>query len=84
MRDIHNEWQLQEAKNKLSQLIKAATNGVPQYISVHGKSTVVILSTQEYERLSRPTTKLSDSLSMPLFDDDPFDRDTDFGRDAEL
>jgi prevent-host-death family protein len=87
MTDIPNEWQLQEAKNKLSQLIKAANQGVPQYITVHGKSAAVILSAQDYERLSRPQTKLSSTLLMPLFDDeddDPFTRDADFGRDLDL
>lgn len=84
MSDIPNQWQLQEAKNRLSQLIRAAADGVPQYITVHGKSTAVILSAQEYERLSHRKGSLSTSLTMPLFDDDPFDRSTDHGRDIDL
>jgi prevent-host-death family protein len=42
-----NQWQLQEAKNKLSQLVKEAGQGFPQYITVHGKSTAVVLSIKD-------------------------------------
>ncbi|MCX4026777.1 type II toxin-antitoxin system Phd/YefM family antitoxin [Endozoicomonas sp. SM1973] len=53
-----NEWQLQEAKNKLSKLIKDAGNGLLQYITVHGKQTAVVLSVKEYERLMHSTENL--------------------------
>ena len=54
MNTLPNEWQLQEAKNKLSQLVKEAKKGHPQYITVHGRNTAVVISAQEYERLKRP------------------------------
>lgn len=88
MTETTNEWQLQEAKNKLSQLVKAAGDGTPQYITVHGKSTAVLLSVREYERLSRPKSTLSEALTMPLFDRDNnselFERNMDYGRDIDL
>ena len=34
MNKLPNQWQLQEAKNKLSQLVKNADKGVPQYITI--------------------------------------------------
>lgn len=46
-------WQLQEAKARLSEVIKAAKEG-PQNITVHGESTAVVLSSAEYERLKQP------------------------------
>lgn len=86
MNSLHNEWQLQEAKNKLSQLVKAAKKGIPQYITVHGRNTAVVISTQEYERLKRPSSTLSSALQMPILDNDDtlFERNTDIGRDVNL
>ena len=74
------QWQIQEAKNKLSQLIKIADSGVPQFISVHGKNAAVILSCHDYQRLTRPVNKLSSALLVPLLDEsegDLFERNPD-------
>lgn len=81
-----NEWQLQEAKNKLSQLVKDAGKGIPQYITVHGRNTAVILSTKEYVKLKRPESKLSSILLAPIIenDEDLFDRSDDTGRTIDL
>ncbi|MEE9355748.1 MAG: type II toxin-antitoxin system Phd/YefM family antitoxin [Methylococcaceae bacterium] len=81
-----NEWQLQEAKNKLSQLVKDAGKGIPQYITVHGRSTAVILSTKEYAKLKRADSKLSSTLLMPIMenDEDLFERNRDIGREIDL
>ncbi|NJN45340.1 MAG: type II toxin-antitoxin system Phd/YefM family antitoxin [Candidatus Competibacteraceae bacterium] len=86
MNNFPNEWQLQEAKNKLSQLVKAAKKGIPQLITVHGKSTAVVISAQEYERLKRPTSTLSSALLTPILDDDDrvFERNSDTGREINL
>ena len=45
------KWQMQEAKARLSELIKSAVNNGPQEISVRGKSTAVILSIDKYREL---------------------------------
>ena len=47
-------WQLQEAKARLSELIKKASKEGPQKITVHGTPVAVIISNKEYERLTRP------------------------------
>jgi antitoxin Phd len=47
-------WQLQEAKARLSEVIKKAAREGPQSITVHGEPTAVILSNEEYERLKHP------------------------------
>jgi prevent-host-death family protein len=44
-------WQLQEAKAKLSQLVRE-TAEEPQQISVHGKPAVVVVSQDRYEDLT--------------------------------
>ena len=44
-------WPLQEAKNKLSEVIdRAATRG-PQVVTRHGKRVAVIVSAQEFDRM---------------------------------
>jgi len=47
-----NQWQLQEAKNNLSQLIKDAASGDAQVVTVHGKPTAVIVSAEAYAKLT--------------------------------
>lgn len=43
-------WQLQEAKAKLSELVKKAEEE-PQEITVHGEAKAVVLAKSEYDRL---------------------------------
>ena len=47
-------WQLQEAKARLSEVIKKAAKEGPQKITVHGEPTAVVISSEEYERLKHP------------------------------
>jgi len=49
-----NTWQLQEAKARLSEVIKKAKKEGPQSITVHGSPTAVVISSKEYERLKHP------------------------------
>jgi antitoxin Phd len=46
-------WQLQEAKARLSELVKSSQRDGPQEISVRGEPAVVVLSVVEYDRLRR-------------------------------
>ena len=48
-------WQLQEAKNRLSELVKAAKSEGPQIITVHGKEEVALISMAELRRLKQRT-----------------------------
>lgn len=47
-------WQLQEAKARLSEVIKQASTEGPQTITMRGEPTAVVISKDEYERLKRP------------------------------
>jgi len=49
-----DKWQLQEAKARLSEVIKKAKKEGPQGITVHGEPTAVVISKEEYEKLKRP------------------------------
>lgn len=44
-------WALQDAKARLSELVKKAQKQGPQYISVHGDPAVVVISEKEYKSL---------------------------------
>jgi antitoxin Phd len=50
-------WQLQEAKAKFSAVVKSSRSSGPQEITVHGETACVILSKNDYDRLTghRPT-----------------------------
>lgn len=50
---MDSTWQLQEAKNKLSKVVDKAIEVGPQRITRHGKTTAVVVSIEEYERLKR-------------------------------
>ena len=47
------EWALQDAKNKFSALVNAALAGEPQRVTRRGQPAVVVLASEEYERLRR-------------------------------
>ena len=83
---MHSEWQLQEAKSNLSQLVKRASNGDVQTVTVHGKATAVVVSAEEYARLTRQRSKLSTALLRPDLagEDLDFSRSRDTGRDIAL
>lgn len=84
---MHTAWQLQEAKNHFSRLIKLASEGEAQVVTVHGKPTAVIVSTRDYEKITRPPMgKLSALLLCPDIagDDLDFTRDHDNGRELVL
>lgn len=48
-----NHWTLQDAKNKFSAVVDAAQQGIPQHVTKRGVEAVVVLSAEEYERLSQ-------------------------------
>ena len=83
---MHSEWQLQEAKGHLSQLIKRAVGGDAQMVTVHGKPTAVVVSAEEYARLMRHRGKLSTALLRPDLagEDLDFSRNRDIGRNIDL
>ena len=70
MNTTSNQWTLRKAKDKFSKLIENAEQGAPQHITVRGRRTAVILSTEEYEQLKNLSSSLSSVLLMPILDED--------------
>lgn len=52
------KWQLQEAKNRFSEVVRKASDEGPQTVTKHGKDSVVVLSAEDYRKLERPKTSL--------------------------
>ncbi|NRB11412.1 MAG: type II toxin-antitoxin system Phd/YefM family antitoxin [Rickettsiaceae bacterium] len=64
-------WQIQEAKAKLSEVVKKAGKEGVQRISVRGKETAVILSIEQYTKLTSPKSTFVDFIQKsPLRDVD--------------
>lgn len=53
-------WQIQEAKNKLSEVLDEAIKHGPQIITKRGVETVIVLSYAEYRKVMLNKKKLSD------------------------
>lgn len=52
-------WQVQEAKNRFSQMLDDALADGPQIITRRGVEVAIILSYTDYKRLTAPAQKLS-------------------------
>ncbi len=62
-------WQLQEAKARLSEVVKRSQLDGPQEITVRGEPVVVVISRLEYDRLRRRRPSFVDFLRQsPLMD----------------
>ncbi len=83
---MQSTWQLQEAKGNFSQLVKQAAKGEAQVVTVHGKPTAVVVSAEQYARLTRRQGRLSTALLQPGLgiDDIDLERSRDTGRDIAL
>lgn len=78
-------WPLHDAKNKLSEVIKDA-RGAAQLITVRGREAAVVVSIEEYRRLTTPKTSLVAFLrDSPLAEVElDLERDAGLGREVEL
>ena len=88
-----DHWQIQDAKQRFSEMIRAVMNEGPQVITRHGEEVAVVVDIGEYRRLTRPSVDLvTVLLGGPKLDDGTADvfaeieaeRKTDFGRVVDL
>ncbi|MDZ7771793.1 MAG: type II toxin-antitoxin system Phd/YefM family antitoxin [Balneolaceae bacterium] len=83
-----HSWQVQEAKNRFSELVRKASEEGPQTITKHGKESAVVLSMEDYKRLKDPNEDLVTFFgTSPLreySDELDLKRDPSEGRDVEL
>jgi antitoxin Phd len=79
-------WKLEDAKARLSEVVRLAGTRGPQLVTIRGEDAAVILSPVEFERL-RSTEKrqpLVDFLQELRLSDIPLLRESDSGRDIDL
>ena len=64
-------WHLQDAKNNFSKVVQRARTEGPQTVTLRGQRTAVVISAEEYDRLtsSRPSF-VEHLLSGPAWDED--------------
>jgi len=81
-------WQMQEAKARLSEVVKRAEVDGPQDITLHGRSVAVVLSRAAFERLSGQGASVVDFMqASPLVGLDEqlvFERDPSLTRELPL
>lgn len=80
-------WQMQEAKARLSEVVKRAQQDGPQDITVHGQSVAIVLSREAFDRLTAAGGSLVDFMrNSPLhgLEEIGFERDTSVTRDVAL
>ena len=78
-------WQLQEAKQKFSQLVKRALAEGPQAVTRHGETVVVVVSAEDFRRLAGGKKDFADFLlSAPDLSQLEIVRATDQPREVEL
>ena len=84
-----NEWQLQEAKARFSEVFRLARERGPQRVTKHGKAAVVVISAEEYDRLAGRKRRKGSLLQF--FAESPLagsgidlERRPDYGRPVDL
>ena len=82
----NNTWQLQDAKSKFSQLVEKAMLNEPQFVTKHGHNAVVVLSFEDYIKITHPKTDLITFLrNSPLMEVElEISRNRDLPREIEF
>ena len=70
------QWSLQDAKARLSELVRQAQTQGPQRVSLHGRDAVVVVAAGDYDRMQRPVSGLDivTALAESGLGDTPFER----------
>ena len=81
-------WQLQDAKNRLSEVVRKATEDGPQIITLRGDDAAVVVAAKDYARL---TQRKSSGTFVDFIRNSPLkgvklelERSRDTGRNIDL
>jgi antitoxin Phd len=79
-------WKLEDAKARFSEVVRLAHSEGPQRVTVRGHDSVVVISVEELDRLTKrkPQKPLVDFMESLDFGDLDLEREPDFGRDIPL
>lgn len=82
---MDTRWQVQEAKQRFSELLRRVESEGAQYVTRHGRDLAVVVGIDEYRRLTGKGTGFKDHLlAMPKGDDLVIERSADEGRAVDL
>jgi prevent-host-death family protein len=80
-------WKLEDAKARLSEVVRLAGTNGPQLVTIRGKEAAIILAPEEYRQLlpkpkgHQPLVRFLQGLSLDRLD---LTREDDTGRDMAL
>ena len=78
-------WQLQEAKQRFSELLRQARAHGPQVVTKHGEEVAVVVSIEDYRRLTEELPSFKEFLiAAPDLDGLEIERPRDSARVVEL
>jgi prevent-host-death family protein len=79
-------WQVQEAKQRFSEVLRAAEAGEPQIVTKHGEEVAVVIDIAEYRRLRGESLSFMDYLRAEPAAEANFDvdRPRDLPREINL
>lgn len=80
-------WQLQEAKQKFSELVRRAEREGPQVVTRHGEEVVVVVPAEQYRRMSGDEPKMDFKeflMSAPDLSVLDLERPREMPRDVDL
>jgi prevent-host-death family protein len=79
-------WQIQDAKQRFSEVLRAAAEGEPQIVTKHGREVAVVIDIEEYRRLRGGVPSFMAFLRAdPILDDDfEIERQSDLPRQIDL
>ncbi len=69
------DWQLQDAKNRFSEVVKRSRDEGPQTVTVHGQRAAVVVSALEFDALIKPRMSFVDFLLSDTDAADPWPDD---------
>ncbi|HZE49352.1 MAG TPA: type II toxin-antitoxin system Phd/YefM family antitoxin [Jatrophihabitantaceae bacterium] len=69
--DAH--WQVQEAKQKFSELLRKVHSDGPQFVTKHGEEVAVVIDIEEFRRFHGSKEDLDDPLLHGIKDDEAAD-----------
>ena len=87
LRERRTSWALQDAKARLSEVVRRARAEGPQRVTTRGADAVVVLAEEDYRRLAtrgRKQPKLSSLLRDSPLAELELTREPDYGRDIDL
>ncbi len=77
-------WQIQEAKQRFSELVKRAIEGGPQVVTRHGVEVAVVVSAETFRRLTGEKDFKAFLLTAPEVGELEIERSREAARQVDL